>query len=230
MESGPFVDHQQNPVAHGDGALRVGHSIADPTSRTCHELSVIQRPPEPGGRHATGIAADREDRHDVAGAAFDVRGMILTDHGDVCRADPPFNVHLSEMAGGDQQGVAQQVTESTAVTPDDDGSLETLGDHSVESQLEIGGVLVGGKPLNEHAGALNGGQQIEIDRVHIADDDVGPDSERNGMVEAGVRRNHPGRGRKIHQDGALNLVTAGDDQGEPSTILSIHVHSLPPLV
>ncbi len=100
----------------------------------------------------------------------------------------------------------KQVAEPAAPTAEDEAFGETVVDHPLQGEVEVGAVLVDRVALHGDTAGLGAGEPFGRYRVEVADQDVDVDAGRPGRVEPGVDGD----------DGALGGEPPQCRRGDPS--------------
>jgi len=117
------------------------------------------------------------------------------------------------------------VIDTAGVGADDHDGAWLPGEGCIEGEFEVGAVLVDGIPGGGRSVLDGGGQQIGIDGVHVADDEIDPEAEDGRMTQSAIGGDH-----EVvigHLDGCdvPERFPAREDDGPAG----VAFHALPPL-
>ena len=166
-----------------------------PRERPTAERFAMERIAQPRGADADRVSADRQQRHQVAGAPSNA--ML----DPACRTRtsvPPRTMRRSGTPAscriGEQHQVGQLVVQARAgQCAQDHDLIRARGEHARHAPARCPTHPSRRVPLDRDAIRLQGGEQGRIGRVEVTDHQVGPAADRGQPCGPAINGHHPVR-------------------------------------
>ena len=178
------MNDKEQTGSQGDGGRLNKQLIADAARLVRIERFTLQRPAQPDGGNACDFPAPRDQRDKITRYAPDL--ATAAREKSFFHSVVKSNVESRKAKVGQQGKVSQGLVQAVSQCSDNEDLVVSGIDGIVQSQFEIGLILVARNLADLGTGSIQQSTVLAGQRIQVANDDGGRQSERQGMARAAV--------------------------------------------